>query len=321
MIATMTDKKSPKLTLIKKNKTKRVGLSKKIRYEVFKRDNFKCFYCGKKPSDEGVVLEVDHVLPVYEGGTNDIENLVTSCKDCNRGKGKTKLNDKNYSSLKKAEHDSVDDKIDLMKEFVKSRMNKSREIEPACQYINDILDKWKDKRQDKQTMIVTQEFKDKLLILYRKASMPDLITAIEQCEVVFLGETVESIEGMPYNDKILPSDKISNFYLYCVRLYLEKIITKKEKSSKHDIESPSSRSAYLVGIIKNRTQGHGEWEVSNDVRALISKLQTKERKLSVLNEILIPKAQQIEQDSDYTEFYNKMFDAIETNLEISKLLR
>lgn len=320
----MTDKKPPKLTLIKKNKTKRVGLSKKIRYEVFKRDNFKCFYCGKKPSDEGVVLEVDHVLPVYEGGTNDIENLVTSCKDCNRGKGKTKLNDKNYSSLKKAEHDSVDDKIDLMKEFVKSRMNKSREIDPACDYINHTMNKWKHVREDKKERFILEDYKNKLLVLYKETSIEDLINSIEQCEVVFLGKTVHVDYGyMPFNMISLPSDDITSFYLECIIRYLENIIDKKkkEKSSKYDIESPSSRSAYLVGIIKNRTQGHGEWEVSKDVRDLISKIQTKERKLSVLNEILIPEAQQIEQDSDYTEFYNKMFDIIETNLQISELLR
>ena len=59
---------------------------------------YKCCASAETELDFGddVILEVDHVLPVCEGGTNDIDNLVTSCKDCNRGKGKTKLNDKNY---------------------------------------------------------------------------------------------------------------------------------------------------------------------------------------------------------------------------------
>lgn len=56
-----------------------------IRFEVFKRDGFKCQYCGRTP--DGVVLEVDHIHPLAEGGTDDIENLVTACWDCNRGKG------------------------------------------------------------------------------------------------------------------------------------------------------------------------------------------------------------------------------------------
>jgi hypothetical protein len=37
------------------------------------------------------VLEVDHVLAVVEGGGNDEMNLVTSCADCNRGKGRKRL--------------------------------------------------------------------------------------------------------------------------------------------------------------------------------------------------------------------------------------
>ena len=64
----------------------RQPLSKKVRFDVFKRDGFKCCYCGANPSDT-VVLEVDHVVPVAEGGQNDIDNLVTSCQPCNRGKG------------------------------------------------------------------------------------------------------------------------------------------------------------------------------------------------------------------------------------------
>lgn len=64
----------------------------KIRFEVFKRDGFTCQYCGRKTPD--VVLEADHIIPVSEGGTDDIENLVTACFDCNRGKGARLLDDR-----------------------------------------------------------------------------------------------------------------------------------------------------------------------------------------------------------------------------------
>lgn len=70
---------------------KRKPLTKKIRFEVFKRDKFTCQYCGRSAPD--VVLEVDHIKPVAEGGDNDIMNLVTSCAECNRGKGKRELSD------------------------------------------------------------------------------------------------------------------------------------------------------------------------------------------------------------------------------------
>ncbi len=68
---------------------KRRSISKKVRFEVFKRDHFRCQYCGRTPPV--VTLELDHVMPVASGGDNSLGNLVASCKDCNQGKGATKL--------------------------------------------------------------------------------------------------------------------------------------------------------------------------------------------------------------------------------------
>lgn len=67
----------------------RKPLSKKIRFAVFKRDKFTCQYCGRMSPD--VILEVDHITPVSQGGDDSILNLITSCRDCNRGKGKERL--------------------------------------------------------------------------------------------------------------------------------------------------------------------------------------------------------------------------------------
>jgi len=70
---------------------KRKSLSKKIRFEVFKRDNFTCQYCGAKAPD--TILEIDHIKPIAKGGDNSLTNLITSCFECNRGKGKRELKD------------------------------------------------------------------------------------------------------------------------------------------------------------------------------------------------------------------------------------
>lgn len=64
---------------------KRKAISKKVRFEIFKRDGFKCMYCGAHPPS--VMLHVDHIRPVADGGGNEDENLVTSCEPCNLGKG------------------------------------------------------------------------------------------------------------------------------------------------------------------------------------------------------------------------------------------
>ncbi|GAA0696228.1 HNH endonuclease signature motif containing protein [Dyella marensis] len=68
---------------------KRKQLSKRIRFEVFKRDSFACQYCGAHPPE--TVLHVDHIVPVADGGQNDMDNLVTSCDTCNLGKGAISL--------------------------------------------------------------------------------------------------------------------------------------------------------------------------------------------------------------------------------------
>lgn len=65
-------------------------VSKRTRYEVLKRDNHTCRYCGASAPD--AKLTVDHVLPVSLGGTDTPDNLVAACQDCNYGKGSTSPN-------------------------------------------------------------------------------------------------------------------------------------------------------------------------------------------------------------------------------------
>lgn len=66
-------------------------ISAKKRFEILKRDWFRCQYCGRNWKD--VTLEVDHVLPKSRGGTDDSSNLITCCRECNMGKWKTRLDD------------------------------------------------------------------------------------------------------------------------------------------------------------------------------------------------------------------------------------
>jgi hypothetical protein len=65
----------------------REAIRPKLRFQVFTRDEFTCQYCGRTPDQDDVVLQVDHTVSVKDGGTNDIENLITSCFECNIGKG------------------------------------------------------------------------------------------------------------------------------------------------------------------------------------------------------------------------------------------
>ena len=50
---------------------KRKPLTRKQRFEIFKRDGFACLYCGRKAPE--VELQVDHIVPVVAGGTKAAE--------------------------------------------------------------------------------------------------------------------------------------------------------------------------------------------------------------------------------------------------------
>lgn len=61
-----------------------MGISKRLRYEVLRRDNYTCRYCGARAPEAKIT--VDHVVPVALGGTDEPSNLVAACGDCNGGK-------------------------------------------------------------------------------------------------------------------------------------------------------------------------------------------------------------------------------------------
>jgi hypothetical protein len=72
------------LDALRKRRTISVGL----RRLVFDRDGYRCKHCGASPrTSPNCELHVDHVHPVAKGGSNEIENLQTLCRDCNIAKG------------------------------------------------------------------------------------------------------------------------------------------------------------------------------------------------------------------------------------------
>lgn len=64
-----------------------MAVTKRLRFEILRRDNHTCRYCGASAPE--VKLTVDHVTPVALGGNDDPCNLVTACVDCNSGKSAT----------------------------------------------------------------------------------------------------------------------------------------------------------------------------------------------------------------------------------------
>ena len=118
---------------------KRKALSKKTRFEVFKRDSFTCQYCGQKAPD--VILNIDHILPVKEGGTNELLNLITSCFPCNNGKRARKLDDNSVVARQRDQLQYVQqrkEQIEFMLEWKKSLENVEEEyIQMIISYVEN----------------------------------------------------------------------------------------------------------------------------------------------------------------------------------------
>ncbi len=64
--------------------SRRKPITKSIRHEVFVRDNYTCIECGA--TNKQTRLHVDHILPVAQGGTDEMSNLQTLCEACNLAK-------------------------------------------------------------------------------------------------------------------------------------------------------------------------------------------------------------------------------------------
>lgn len=122
---------------------KRKPIPKSLRFEVLARDNFTCQYCGAKATD-GALLHIDHIVPVKEGGTNEITNLVAACADCNLGKG-AKMLDRNAAAARKQkqleELQELHEQRQMLYEWEMSLLeSENNKIETVCDLIEQLTD-------------------------------------------------------------------------------------------------------------------------------------------------------------------------------------
>lgn len=171
---------------------RRKAVTKKMRFEVFKRDSFKCQYCGKSAPD--VILEVDHIKPVAEGGKTTLLNLITSCRDCNRGKGKRKLNDNTEVTKQKAMLDELNEKRKQMEMLIEWKNELAEMEEHQIDILEGLL-------VDDPAKCLTQDARRKLKSLLKEFGFNEVY---EACEIAvlqynFLYERFKKIGGICYN--------------------------------------------------------------------------------------------------------------------------
>lgn len=69
---------------------------------ILEKTNGLCACCGRKLPIQKVTIE--HTIPKYRGGQDDIRNLLPLCKNCNKQKGSTLIPSNEYYPYLKKEY-------------------------------------------------------------------------------------------------------------------------------------------------------------------------------------------------------------------------
>ena len=188
----------------------RVSLPKSVRFEVFKRDKFKCQYCGEEAPN--VILEVDHIVPVSKGGTNDIFNLVTSCRDCNRGKSDKKLDDDTVVKKQKRQLDELQERREQIEMMIRWKEELTEETKMEIEAIERLIFSNAEKR-------ITEYAKKEVKRLIKRFGFKDVY---EATEIAF----DRYYDGSP-ESKVEAFRKIGGICYNREKQFLEKMASKK----------------------------------------------------------------------------------------------
>jgi hypothetical protein len=177
-----------------------MAVSKRLRYEVLRRDGHTCRYCGGTAPD--VKLTVDHVTPVALGGTDTADNLVTACGPCNSGK---------TSSAPDASlvDDVADDALRWANAMKQAAENLREQEKPKLEYREAFLREWSrwglGKGDNRKSIELPGDWKPSIEN-FRLAGLPAWVWA----------DIVDAAMG---RDKVLPENK----FKYCCGIAWNKV--------------------------------------------------------------------------------------------------
>lgn len=162
----------------------RKNISKKTRFEVFKRDSFTCQYCGKKAPD--AILELDHIKPVSKGGKETVLNYVTFCFDCNRGKSDKELDDKLSITKARAQAELLQTKREQIRMMAEWQIGLLEAEELSASLVDEVFQKLTGSR-------FTEAFKNNTIKkLVRKYGVEEVVNAFKAGLLTY-GDDLEKV--------------------------------------------------------------------------------------------------------------------------------
>ena len=204
----------------------RTPISRRLRFEVFKRDKFTCQYCGATATQK--LLHCDHVEPVAEGGETTLLNLITACVDCNLGKGARPLSDdsamaKQHRQL--AELEERRQQLEMMREW---REELAQHQVDQIEIVSDAFEAWSQFVPNDQGKLTVRRW-------LKKYGLAEVLAAIDETFSLYL--TSATSEAWEAAFKRIP------------RMLA---IGRQEKTDPH-----IRKLLYIQAILRNR------WEISN----------------------------------------------------------
>ena len=173
-------------------KPKRKAIGDKLRFEVFKRDNFKCQYCGMAAPD--VTLNIDHIDPVSNGGVNDILNLITSCRNCNSGKSDRLLSEHSMLDKQRKMLEDLEERRQQLQMMIQWREELSGFDNELVHALGEIVNK------KISPLSITQTGMDQIEGWLKKFSFEELLKVVD--ETIVPRKSDGSIDGAEFMSKI-----------------------------------------------------------------------------------------------------------------------
>jgi hypothetical protein len=169
-----------------------MAISTRTRFEVFKRDGFRCHYCDTNAM--AAVLHVDHVEAIANGGTDDPANLITACSKCNLGKSDVPLDE---SRLPDA---PLPDELREHATQIRAYLAAVEEVENAkSSLVQAVIDRW-------------------IVKVDSQGMQRELIDSCAYwIEAIGLEQVFRAVDAVGRNHRLRSVDQQRKYYLACLR--------------------------------------------------------------------------------------------------------
>lgn len=151
-----------------------MAIGKRLRFEIFKRDSFACAYCGRTPPS--VTLQVDHIHPVSKGGTDDEENLITACFECNNGKSNIELGQTSITTITKEKLQLHRERAEQIIEYNNFCLEQRQERERLAAIVSD---RWLSLKGISLDYVLCEERMISIRMFIERLALVEVLDAVE----------------------------------------------------------------------------------------------------------------------------------------------